>query len=312
MPPLHTSELRSRLPLYISVGKEGDLRWGLMMTDSDDELLHTGKILICSYRAEAILAELYNVSIVFFFTVNLIPIGQHPCSYIFGDTYYTFCHCSTWLYCSPYYIRISCSTRVCKTGLRKHTDGNNWSWTFALTAYLLSVMRHFCTNFFKAWLQSYNEFTWFYFPEKTTTKKTIILTAINFPSEISLSIFVSLPSQVCFCTSLPFSRITTVCRGNRTETSLLTPAQKRPPRLWCAFCPHATPTLVFLSSAVVSSNGSLSLNLISVVLKVLWVFMQTIPWSSKVTTKLGLVRLPTCRVANPTPAGREGNTIKMH
>lgn len=67
-----------------------------MMTDSDDELLHTGKILICSYRAEAILAELYNVSIVFFFfTVNLIPIGQHPCSYIFGDTYYTFCHCST-------------------------------------------------------------------------------------------------------------------------------------------------------------------------------------------------------------------------
>lgn len=38
-----------------------------MMTDSDDELLHTGKILICSYRAEAILAELYNVSIVFFF-----------------------------------------------------------------------------------------------------------------------------------------------------------------------------------------------------------------------------------------------------
>lgn len=36
-----------------------------MMTDSDDELLHTGKILICSYHAEAILAELYNVSIVF-------------------------------------------------------------------------------------------------------------------------------------------------------------------------------------------------------------------------------------------------------
>lgn len=37
------------------------------------------------------------------FTVNLIPIGQHPCSYIFGDTL-SFCHCSTWLYI--YYIYI--------------------------------------------------------------------------------------------------------------------------------------------------------------------------------------------------------------
>lgn len=110
-------------------------------------------------------------------------------------------------------------------------------------------MRHFCANFFKAWLQSYNEFTWFYFPEKTTTKKTIILTAINFPSEISLSIFVSLPSQVCFCTSLPFSRVTTVCRGNRTETSLLTPAQKRPPQTVMCFLPsrHTDPCLPVVS-----------------------------------------------------------------
>lgn len=68
---------------------------------------------------------------------------------------------------------------------------------------------------------------------------------------------------------------------------------------------RTTRTLVFLSSAVVSSNGSLSLNLISVVLKVLWDFMHTIPCSSTVTIKLGLVRFPTCRVANPTPAERE-------
>lgn len=36
--------------------------------------------------------------------------------------------------------------------------------------------------------------------------------------------------------------------------------------------------------------------------------MHTVPWSSTLTTKLGLVRLPTCRVANPTPAA----TVKKH
>ena len=103
-------------------------------------------------------------------------------------------------------------------------------------------------------------------------------------------------------------------QGNTTQTKLLIPATD--PRLWCdiydislflispSFCPQTTLTLVFLSSAVVSSNGSLSLNLISVVLKVLWVFMHTIPWSSTVTTRLGLVLLPTCRVAKPTPADK--------
>lgn len=77
----------------------------------------------------------------------------------------------------------------------------------------------------------------------------------------------------------------------------------RPARGGAARAPRASLTLVFLSSAVVSSNGSLSLNLISVVLKVLWDFMQIIPWSSTDTTRLGLVRFPTCRVAKPTPAG---------
>lgn len=47
-----------------------------MMTDSDDELLHTGKILICSYRAEAILAELYNMSIVFFLQLILFLLDN--------------------------------------------------------------------------------------------------------------------------------------------------------------------------------------------------------------------------------------------
>lgn len=43
--------------------------------------------------------------------------------------------------------------------------------------------------------------------------KKRFLTAINFPSPVtSLSIVVSLPSQFCFCTRLPFSRVKTVWR----------------------------------------------------------------------------------------------------
>ena len=143
------------------------------------------------------------------------------------------------------------------------------------------------------------------------------LTAINFPSEISLSIFVSFPSQLCFCTSLPFSRVTTVCGAEhimRQTFTFYTHRHRKHPVTVCGgvFCPPSL-TLVFLSSAVVSSKGSLSLNLISVVLKVLWDFMQMTPWSSTHTIRLGLVLLPTCRVANPTPAEKkEQNTLKMH
>jgi len=39
--------------------------------------------------------------------------------------------------------------------------------------------------------------------------KTRSPTITSFPSSISLSMVVSLPSQLCFCTSLPFSRVTT-------------------------------------------------------------------------------------------------------
>lgn len=65
------------------------------------------------------------------------------------------------------------------------------------------------------------------------------LTAINFPSEISLSIQVSLPSQFCFCTSLPFSRVTTVCGATeQRQQAVNPPAQWRPPRwLWCVQLP---------------------------------------------------------------------------
>lgn len=57
-----------------------------------------------------------------------------------------------------------------------------------------------------------------------------------------------------------------------------------------------------LSSAVVSSNSSPSLKLISAFLKVLWVF--TVILSPAISMMVvGLVRLATCRVAKPTPVG---------
>lgn len=60
------------------------------------------------------------------------------------------------------------------------------------------------------------------------------------------------------------------------------------------------PTLVFLSSAVISSNSSFNLNLASVVLKVLWDFIDITP-SSMLNSKLGFAIFPICRVAKPTP-----------
>lgn len=62
-------------------------------------------------------------------------------------------------------------------------------------------------------------------------------------------------------------------------------------------------TLQFLSSAVVSSNSSPSLKEISVFLKVLWVRITTLSPSWLMIT-VGLVTLPTCRVAKPTPDQR--------
>lgn len=62
-------------------------------------------------------------------------------------------------------------------------------------------------------------------------------------------------------------------------------------------------TLQFLSSAVVSSNSSPSLKEISVFLKVLWVRTTTLSPSWLMMT-VGLVTLPTCRVAKPTPGTR--------
>ena len=63
----------------------------------------------------------------------------------------------------------------------------------------------------------------------------------------------------------------------------------------------AEPTLVTLSSAVLSSNSSSSLNLISVLLKVLCVFMEMTP-SATLTMNFGLITFPTWRLAMPTPA----------
>lgn len=71
------------------------------------------------------------------------------------------------------------------------------------------------------------------------------------------------------------------------------------------------PTLVFRPSAVVSSNSSSSLNLISVVLKVLSDFIETTPASSTLITRLGLAMLPICRVAKPTPSTQWGMTLML-
>lgn len=64
-----------------------------------------------------------------------------------------------------------------------------------------------------------------------------------------------------------------------------------------------------LSSAVVSSNSSPSLKVISVFLKVLWVFTVTLsPLSSMMV--VGLVKPATCRVAKPTPGDRGGERVR--
>lgn len=71
-------------------------------------------------------------------------------------------------------------------------------------------------------------------------------------------------------------------------------------------------TLQFLSSAVVSSNSSPSLKEISVFLKVLWVRIATLSPSWLMIT-VGLVTLPTCRVAKPTPdRGTRGRGFFSH
>lgn len=74
------------------------------------------------------------------------------------------------------------------------------------------------------------------------------------------------------------------------------------------FSLQQTLTLQFRSSAVLSSNSSPSLKEISVFLKVLWVRMTTLSPSWLMMT-VGLVTLPTCRVAKPTP-GQGGDGAK--
>ena len=125
-----------------------------------------------------------------------------------------------------------------------------------------------------------------------------MLTVTSFPSTISRSMVVSLPSQLWICTSLPFSRVTMF--WGVKEKALFPQTAKRMNCVALGILPlwH---TVVFRPSAVVSSKAWLSLNLTSVVLKELSIFKQMIPWS-KVTIKLGLVRLAICRMANPTPA----------
>lgn len=69
--------------------------------------------------------------------------------------------------------------------------------------------------------------------------------------------------------------------------------------------PPSSLTLTCLSSAVVSSNSSSSLKLISVFLKVLWVFTVTLSPSTSMMV-VGLVRPAICLVAKPTPGGGMG------
>lgn len=65
---------------------------------------------------------------------------------------------------------------------------------------------------------------------------------------------------------------------------------------------RAALTLTCLSSAVVSSNSSPSLKLISVFLKVLWVFTVTLSPATSMMV-VGLVSPAICLVAKPTPGG---------
>lgn len=57
---------------------------------------------------------------------------------------------------------------------------------------------------------TFRRYAWVSQTQKGSSDFIITLTAISFPSWISRSIVVSLPSHVCFCTSFPLSRVITV------------------------------------------------------------------------------------------------------
>lgn len=123
------------------------------------------------------------------------------------------------------------------------------------------------------------------------------LTAVSIPSWISRSIVVSFPSHFWCCTSLPFSKLMTVWQRHLSLSQL-----NMEKIINCASLFYQDwPTLVFRPSAVVSSNSSFSLNLISAVFKVLSAFRDIKPSSVMLNTRLGFTKLPICLVAKFTP-----------
>lgn len=126
-----------------------------------------------------------------------------------------------------------------------------------------------------------------------------LLTITIFPSLISLTNFVSLPSHFCTCTSLSPSTEKVDCK--HTHRVFLT-ISSRWSKCQSQDCTSTFTrlTLTCRSSGVVSSNSSPSLAEISVFLKVLMVFTTTLSPSLLMAT-VGLVTLPTCLVAKPTP-----------
>lgn len=126
------------------------------------------------------------------------------------------------------------------------------------------------------------------------------LTAMSCPPWTARSIVDSFPSHFCSCTSLPLSRVKTVWKsrfeqGQRSCRSWKGNKVERDRNYWGA-------TFVFRPSAVVSSNSSSSLNVISMFLKVLWDFTVMTPLSFTVTTKSGLAAMPIFLRARFTPA----------
>lgn len=135
------------------------------------------------------------------------------------------------------------------------------------------------------------------------------LTITIFPSLISLTNLVSLPSHFCTCTNLSPSMEKVdyeqkkknfffyfLFRTSRRKSSMITPSS------------FTHLTLTCRSSGVVSSNSSPILAESSVFLKVLWVFTTTLSPSWLITT-VGLVTLPTCLVAKPTPVKKKFKSL---
>lgn len=124
------------------------------------------------------------------------------------------------------------------------------------------------------------------------------LTITIFPSLISLTNLDSLPSHFCTCISLSPSTVKVDCKHKHSIVG--TASGQTPVRANVTVKIRLGLTLTCLSSGVVSSNSSPSLAEISVFLKVLRVFTTTLS-PSRLMVTVGLVTLPTCLVAKPTP-----------